>query len=75
MDEQFLNTLNSIIASATPLLIASIGETISERAGVVNLSLDGSIILAAMVGFVAAFVSGSAIVGIVAAMVVAAWSR
>lgn len=72
MNEELINTLSSIVANATPLVIASIGETITERAGVVNLSLDGSIILSAMVGFAAALVSGSALVGIFAAMIVGA---
>ncbi len=70
MNPELINIFNSIVANATPLVIASIGETITERAGVVNLSLDGSLILSAMVGFVAAFVSGSAIIGIIAAMIV-----
>ncbi len=68
MNNELLNTLNSIVANATPLVIASLGETITERAGVVNLSLNGSIILAAMVGFVAALVTNSALVGVLAAM-------
>jgi len=72
MNPELLNILNSIVANATPLVIASIGETITERAGVVNLSLDGSLVLSAMVGFVAAFVSGSVILGILAAMIVGA---
>lgn len=54
MDPQLLNTFNSIVANATPLVIAALGETITERAGVINLSLDGSIALSAMVGFVSA---------------------
>lgn len=68
MNEEFISTLNRIVANATPLVIASIGETITERAGVINLSLDGSIILAAMVGFVAALVSNSILIGVLAAM-------
>ena len=71
-DTAFINTLNSIVANATPLVIASVGETITERAGVINLSLNGSILLAAMTGFAAASVSGSAIVGLLAAMAVGA---
>jgi simple sugar transport system permease protein len=55
MNDQLLNILGSIVSNATPLVIASIGETINERAGVTNLSLDGSIILAAMGGFVGAY--------------------
>ena len=72
MNNELLNTLNSIVANATPLVIASLGETITERAGVVNLSLNGSIILAAMIGFVAALVTGSAVVGVLAAMLIGA---
>jgi len=48
----------------------TIGETISEKAGVVNLSLDGSILLSAMTGFAAAFVTDSVIIGFLAAMAV-----
>lgn len=72
MDEQLINTLNSIVATATPLVIAALGETITERAGVINLSLDGSLALCALVGFVAALTSESVIVGIGAAMFVGA---
>jgi general nucleoside transport system permease protein len=68
MDPQLINTLSSIVANATPLVIASIGETITERVGVTNLSLNGSLVFSAMVGFVAAYTSGSAIIGIAAAM-------
>jgi ABC-type uncharacterized transport system permease subunit len=62
--------LGSIVSNATPLVIASIGETIAERVGVVNLSLDGSIALAAMVGFVTGYTSGSAVLGLLAGMLV-----
>ncbi len=72
MTPELINTLNSMVASATPLVIASIGETITERAGVVNLSLNGSIILAAMTGFVVALAVNSAVVGVVAAMIIGA---
>jgi ABC-type uncharacterized transport system permease subunit len=72
MNEQLLNTLNSIVSNATPLVIASIGETITERAGVINLSLDGSLALSAMVGFVAAYTTGNVAVGIFVAMLVGA---
>ena len=63
MDE-FSRILGSILANATPLLIASIGETITERVGVINLSLDGSIQLAAMLAFVTAYTTGSAVTGL-----------
>ncbi len=60
-------TIASIVAAATPLVYVTVGETIAERAGVVNLSLEGTIMLSAMTGFAAAFVTGSALVGFLAA--------
>jgi simple sugar transport system permease protein len=66
-----METLAGIIAATSPLIYATIGETISEKAGVVNLSLDGSIMLAAMAGFAGAFVSGNVLVGFLVAMGVA----
>lgn len=81
MNEEFLNTLGSIIGTATPLVIAALGETITERAGIVNLSLDGSLALAAVLGFAAAWTAQEAGVlpvpmqialGIIVAMLVGA---
>lgn len=67
-----MDVVAAIIAAATPLVFASIGETITEKAGVVNLSLDGSILLSAMTGFAAAYTTDSVIVGFLAAMAVSA---
>ncbi|MCE5257885.1 MAG: ABC transporter permease [Chloroflexi bacterium] len=67
-----VQTLASVVAASSPLVFAGIGETISEKVGVTNLSLDGSIMLAAMTGFALASLSGSVWVGIVGAMVVGA---
>lgn len=72
MNDALINSLNSVVANATPLVIASIGETITERAGVTNLSLNGSILLAAMLGFAAAKSTDSVVVGIGVAMAVGA---
>jgi len=67
---QLIIDLAAILAAAAPLIFATMGETISERAGVVNLSLDGTMLLAAMVGFAAGLHSGSVIVGFIAAALV-----
>lgn len=72
MNTELINILNSIVFNATPLVIAGIGETISERAGVVNLSLDGKLQLAAMAGFVAALTTGNFVLAFVVAAVVGA---
>ncbi len=65
-------TFNSIVAAAAPLIIASMGETITEKSGVINLSLEGSIRLSAMTAFAISFWVGHALVGFVAAAVVGA---
>ncbi len=65
-------TLASIVAAAAPLVFAAVGETITEKAGVVNLSLDGSIALSAMGAFAIAFTTGSVVLGFVAGAVISA---
>jgi ABC-type uncharacterized transport system permease subunit len=65
-------TLNSIVAAAAPLIIAALGETITEKSGVINLSLEGSLRLSAMTAFVIAFWVGHALVGFAAAALVGA---
>jgi simple sugar transport system permease protein len=59
--------LSGAILSGTPLLYATLAELISERAGVVNLGLEGVMLVGAVSGFVAAFHTGSAAVGVVVA--------
>ena len=63
-------TIASIIAGASALLFATMGETISEKAGVINLSVDGSMMLSALAGFVLAVETESVWLGFPAA---AAW--
>lgn len=62
------STLASIVAAASPLVYAAVGETIAEKAGVVNLSLEGTIMLSAMTGFAVSFTTGSVLLGFLAAM-------
>ncbi|MGH2582242.1 MAG: ABC transporter permease, partial [Anaerolineales bacterium] len=70
---QLIAIFASIVLQASPLIIAVCGETLSERAGIVNLSLDGSMLLSAMTGFIAAYVSGNVILGFLAAAAVGAF--
>ena len=73
MEPNFLvQTLASVVAASAPVVLAAIGETISEKSGVINLSLDGSIALSAMTGFAVAFLSGSVALGMLAGMAVGA---
>lgn len=64
--------LAAAVASSTPLVIAAVGETFTERAGVINLSADGTMMLAAMLGFAAALHTGSVLAGFAAAAAVGA---
>ncbi|MBN1428279.1 MAG: ABC transporter permease [Anaerolineae bacterium] len=56
-DAQIIKIMASIIAQSAPLMLAVTGETITERGGVINLSLDGTMLLSAMTGFVVALQS------------------
>lgn len=67
-----VETIRSVLSSATPLVYAGIGELLTERSGITNLSLDGSILVAAMAGFALAYISGSLLLGFALAMVVGA---
>lgn len=61
--ETILVGLAGVLAAAAPVLFAVIGETISERAGVINLSMNGTILLSAMASFGAAVVTGNLLMG------------
>jgi ABC-type uncharacterized transport system permease subunit len=63
-------TLASIVAAASPLVYAAVGETIAEKSGVVNLSLEGTIMLSAMTGFAVSLGTGSVLLGFCAAAAV-----
>ncbi|MDX2098631.1 MAG: ABC transporter permease [Leptolyngbyaceae cyanobacterium bins.59] len=67
---QFLTILATAIAAATPLIFACIGETITERAGVINLSAEGTILLGAMTGFAIAKTTNSLLLGFAGAALV-----
>src|ERR1700746_2038879 len=53
----------SVLAASTPLLLAAAGELVAERAGVLNLGLEGMMIMGAACGFAGAYFTGSIIAG------------
>lgn len=65
-------TLVRGLAFGTPLLLGTLGELLAERAGVVNLGVEGMMILGALFAFVAAQLTGQPLVGLLAAMGVGA---
>jgi len=56
--------------NATPLVYGTVGETYCERAGILNLGIEGTMYAGAFFGFLAAQSSGSLLVGLVAAIAV-----
>ena len=56
--------LITVMTAATPLLIASIGELVVEKSGVLNLGLEGMMAVGASCGFAAAILTGSTLIGI-----------
>jgi len=57
----------AVLRIATPLLLATIGELYTERAGVLNLGIEGIMLLGAMAGFSFAHVTGSLWLGVLGA--------
>ena len=59
--------LASLIVASTPILLAALGELVVERAGVLNLGVEGMMITGAICGFAMAVNTGSPLVGFIAA--------
>ncbi len=58
--------LVTVVTAATPLFLAALGELVAERSGVLNLGVEGMMVIGAVVGFAAAYMTGSTLVGAVA---------
>jgi simple sugar transport system permease protein len=72
MNNIILISLAGVLTAAAPVIFAVIGETLSERAGVINLSMNGSILLSAMGGFAVALVTDNLLLGFLAGMLIGA---
>jgi simple sugar transport system permease protein len=68
----FENILITIATAATPLLIAAVGELVVERSGVLNLGVEGMMVMGAVTGFGVTLATGSPWLGILAAIAVGA---
>ena len=60
--------LASAVRLAAPLLLAALGGLLCERSGVVNIALEGMMLVGALAGVFGAWASGSAVVGLVCAV-------
>ena len=64
-DIQLPLLLASLIVAATPILLAALGELIVEKAGVLNLGVEGMMIFGAITGFIATIETGSPWIGFI----------
>ncbi|EYR79988.1 ABC transporter permease [Shinella sp. 838] len=58
--------LLTVITAATPLVLASLGELVSERAGVLNLGVEGMMVMGAVLAFAVTQSTGSPYIGVLA---------
>ncbi|EGO65858.1 ABC transporter permease [Acetonema longum] len=70
MSEQsvLISILAAAITAGTPILFAALGELVTERAGILNLGVEGIMLVGAVSGFIAAVTTGSSWLGLAAAM-------
>jgi simple sugar transport system permease protein len=59
--------LAATVQSGTPILYATLGEILTERAGILNLGVEGMMIVGALAAFVASKATGSPVLGFAAA--------
>ena len=64
--------LQAAVRSGTPLLFVCIGEIYAERSGILNVGLEGMMLVGAIAGFTAGFTVGNPVVGVFAAAVAGA---
>lgn len=67
-----VNIMLGIIIAATPLVFAAVGELVVEKSGVLNLGVEGMMIIGAIAGFAATIETGSFTAGVIAAMLAGA---
>ncbi|MBX9876031.1 MAG: ABC transporter permease [Beijerinckiaceae bacterium] len=63
-----VSILMTLVAASTPILLAALGELVTEKAGVLNLGVEGMMLCGAVAGFAVAFSTGSTMLGLLAAM-------
>ena len=71
LDIAFISGLiGATMRMATPIIFATLGEILAERSGVLNLGIEGIMLMGAMTGFLVTFSSGSIWLGVLAAAMV-----
>lgn len=71
MEAMWISVAMTVIAASTPLLLAALGELVVEKSGVLNLGVEGMMLIGAVTGFAVTSATGAPLLGIVAAMLAA----
>ncbi|MBM3353758.1 MAG: ABC transporter permease [Betaproteobacteria bacterium] len=72
MTELLVPIVVATLAAGTPLVFAALGELVAEKSGVLNLGVEGMMLVGAIAAFAATVASGSAWVGVLAGMLAGA---
>jgi hypothetical protein len=62
--------MGAMMRMATPIIFATLGEILAERSGVLNLGIEGTMLMGAMTGFLVTFGTGSLWLGVLMAAIV-----
>jgi len=63
-----LSIVVAMLRASTPLVLAGVGELVTERSGVLNLGVEGTMLVGSATGFMATVATGSHLIGLVVAM-------
>ncbi|MEM7344504.1 MAG: ABC transporter permease [Chloroflexota bacterium] len=66
-----VNIIGAGLRTGTPLLFATLGELITEKAGILNLGVEGMMLVGALAGFVVSYGTGNPWLGVLIAMIAA----
>ena len=72
MEDIIISVLQRTLIAGTPLLLATIGEVICERSGILNLGIEGMMAIGAVSAFIVTFNTGNPWLGLITAIIVTA---
>ena len=72
MEDIIISVIQRTLVAGTPLLLATIGEVICERSGILNLGVEGMMAIGAVSAFIVTFNTGNAWLGLLTAIIVTA---
>jgi len=71
-DTILISIVMTVVGAATPILLAALGELVVEKSGVLNLGVEGMMLIGAVSGFAVTSITGFGLLGVLAAMGAAA---